>query len=115
MRAVVLQISESVRKGRLVFRRAGRASALFSKLYVSMVRVGEEAGALQKVMADLANLLEHEDEVRSEVIAAVAYPVFVLGFGILTVTVLLTFVCPDCSRMLQEMLEGVAAADVDPA
>ena len=45
-----------------------------------MVRVGEEAGVLPKVMTDLAELLEHEDEVRSEVVAAVSYPVFVLGF-----------------------------------
>ena len=44
-----------------------------------MVRVGEEAGVLPKVMADLAELLEHEDEVRGEVVAAVAYPVFVLA------------------------------------
>jgi len=48
---------------------------------VSMVRVGEEAGALQRVMVELADLLEHEDEWRSEVTSAVAYPIFVLGFG----------------------------------
>ena len=40
----------------------------------------QEAGAPLKVMTDLADLLEHEDEVRGEVTAAVAYPVFVLGF-----------------------------------
>ncbi|HVR36499.1 MAG TPA: type II secretion system F family protein, partial [Methylomirabilota bacterium] len=51
---------------------------VFSPLYVRMVRVGEEAGALPTVMTDLATLLEHEDEVRSEVTAAVAYPLFVL-------------------------------------
>jgi type II secretory pathway component PulF len=77
---------------------------LFSKLYASMVRVGEEAGALPRVMTDLADLLEHEDEVRGEVVAAVAYPVFVLGFGIFTVTVLLTFVLPKIMGMLQDML-----------
>jgi len=41
-------------------------------------------------MQDLANLLEHEDEVRGEVVGAVAYPGFVLCFGIVTITVLLT-------------------------
>ena len=55
-------------------------------------------------MADLANLLEHEDEVRGEVVAAVAYPVFVLGFGLVTVTVLLTVVLPQVMGMLQDML-----------
>ena len=70
-----------------------------------MIRVGEEAGVLPRVMADLADLLEHEDEVRGEVLSAVAYPLFVLGFGIVTVTVLLTWVMPRLFGMLQEMLE----------
>jgi general secretion pathway protein F len=56
------------------------------------------------VMADLAGLLEHDDEVRGEVLAAVAYPVFVLGFGVFTVTILLTVVLPRLFGMLQEML-----------
>jgi len=69
-----------------------------------MVRVGEEAGVLPKVMADLAELLEHEDEVRAEVVAAVSYPVFVLGFGVFTVAILLTVVLPRLFSMLEEML-----------
>ena len=104
LRAVVLRVSESVRKGASFSSALDEHPKLFSKLYVSMVRVGEEAGALQKVMADLADLLENEDEVRGEVLAAVAYPVFVLGFGLVTVTVLLTVVLPRLFSMLQEML-----------
>jgi type II secretory pathway component PulF len=67
------------------------------------VRVGEEAGALPKVMTDLATFLEHEDELRSEVLGAVAYPAFVLCFGFVTVTVLLTVVMPKLFSMLTEM------------
>jgi len=32
-------------------------------------------------MVELADLLEHEDEVRSEVTSAVAYPIFVLALA----------------------------------
>lgn len=104
LRAVVLQLAESVRKGGALSASLEEHPRLFDKLYVSMVRVGEEAGALQKVMSDLAALLEHEDEVRSEVVAAVAYPMFVLGFGVFTVVILLTVVLPRLFSMLQEML-----------
>ncbi len=104
LKAVVRQIGEAVRKGASLSTALEEHPRLFGKLYVSMVRVGEEAGALQKVMLDLARLLEHEDEVRSEVMAAVAYPAFVLGFGLITVTVLLTVVMPKLFGMLQEML-----------
>ncbi len=104
LKAVVLQISESVRKGAALSAAMEEHPRVFSQLYASMVRVGEEAGVLPKVMTDLADLLEHEDEVRSEVVAAVSYPVFVLGFGVLTVGVLLTVVLPRLFTMLQEML-----------
>ena len=103
LRAIVLKISESVRKGAAFSAALDEHPKLFSKLYVSMVRVGEEAGVLPKVMADLAALLEHEDEMRGEVLAAVAYPVFVLCFGFVTVAVLLTVVMPKLFSMLTEM------------
>jgi general secretion pathway protein F len=104
LREVVSKISESVRKGASLSAALEEHPRLFNKLYVSMVRVGEEAGQLQKVMADLAQLLEHEDEVRSEVMAAISYPFFVLGFGIFTVVILLTVVLPRLFSMLEEML-----------
>src|ERR1035437_2255487 len=104
LQAVVLKISDAVRKGASLSAALDEHPKLFSKLYVSVVRVGEEAGALQQVMADLADLLEHEDEVRGEVVAAGAYPVFVLGFGLVTVTILLTVVLPKVMGMLQDML-----------
>lgn len=104
LRDVVVQVSDSVRKGAALSTALEEHPRLFSKLYISMVRVGEEAGELAQVMTDLANLLEHEDEVRGEVMAAVAYPTFVLAFGIVTVTILLTFVLPRLFTMLQEML-----------
>lgn len=105
LRDVVLSLAGSVRKGVSLSTAMEEHPKLFSKLYISMVRVGEEAGALQRVMVELADLLEHEDEVRSEVLAAVSYPAFVLGFGIFTVMILLTVVLPRLFSMLQEMLE----------
>lgn len=104
LRAGILQVAESVRKGSSLSAALDEHPRLFTKLYASMARVGEEAGALPKVMTDLANLLEHEDEVRGEVVGAVAYPTFVLAFGLLTVTLLLTVVLPRLFTMLEEML-----------
>jgi type II secretory pathway component PulF len=104
LRELIRGMAASVRKGQAFSAALEEQPKHFSNLYASMVRVGEEAGALPKVMNDLADLLEHEDEVRGEVVAAVSYPVFVLCFGIFTVVVLLTVVLPRLFSMLQEML-----------
>jgi general secretion pathway protein F len=107
LREVVLGISDSIRKGASFSTALEQHPKLFGSLYVSMVRVGEEAGQLPKVMTDLADLLEHEDEVRSEVVAAVSYPMFVVCFGLITVTVLLTVVLPRLFSMLQDMAQDL--------
>lgn len=105
MKEVVQKLGEAVRKGISVSSAMEEQPRLFNKLYVSMVRVGEEAGVLPRVMSDMAELLEHEDEVRGEVMAAVSYPIFVLGFGVFTVVILLTVVLPRLFSMLEEMLQ----------
>jgi general secretion pathway protein F len=103
-RAILHDLGEAVRRGESFSAALAKHPKQFGNLYVSMIRVGEEAGVLPKVMNDLADLLEHEDEVRGEVVAAVSYPVFVLCFGIVTVTVLLTVVLPRLFSMLEDML-----------
>lgn len=105
MKAVVEQIAADVKTGISLSAAMANHPRLFSSLYTSMVRVGEEAGALPQVMRDLAELLEHDDEIRGEVVSAIAYPLFVLGFGIVTVVVLLTVVLPKLFSMLEEMLD----------
>lgn len=104
LKAVILKTADSVRKGAALSAALEEHPKSFGILHCSMVRVGEEGGVLPKVMSDLADLLEHQDDVRSEVRAAVAYPIFVLCFGIFTVTILLTVVMPRLFSMMQEML-----------
>lgn len=104
LRQLVIRLADAVRRGVALSAALEEHPTCFSKLYVSMVRVGEEAGVLPQVMSDLADLLEHEDEVRGEVVSAVAYPAFVLGFGVFTVIILLAVVLPRLFGMLQEML-----------
>jgi type II secretory pathway component PulF len=105
LRGMVLKLGESVRKGSSLSAAMEEHPKQFNKLYVSMVRVGEEAGQLPSVMNDLANLLEHDEEIRSEVVSAVSYPAFVLAFGIFTVIILMTVVLPKLFGMLQQMLK----------
>ncbi len=104
---IILQLDESVRKGNSLSSSMEAYPRLFPTLYTSMIRVGEESGALDAVMTDLADLLEHEDEIRSEVLGAVAYPCFVLILGIATVVVLLGLVLPRLFGMLESMLEAL--------
>ena len=107
LRAVILDLAAAVRSGNSLSDAMAAYPRLFPKLYTSMVQVGEEAGALDRVLTDLADLLEHEDEIRGEVLGAVAYPAFVLGLGIITTCVLLIFVLPNLFGMLDGMTDAL--------
>src|SRR5690606_3937056 len=66
--------------------------AYFTDLYASMVRAGESSGALDKVMARLANFLQAQSRLRNKVGAAMTYPAIMIIVGILVVAVLMYFV-----------------------
>ena len=59
-----------------------------------MVQAGEVSGTLDKVLIRLSEFAEREAEVRARVQGAIVYPLFLLGMGILTIFILLTFVMP---------------------
>ena len=105
MRAVVLDLLARVRRGESLSQSMAAYPRCFPSFYTSMVEVGEEAGQLDKVLVDLADLLEQEEETRGAVLTAVAYPLFVLALGILTTFVLLAFVLPRLFEMLGGMTD----------
>lgn len=102
-RGVLADLSERVRRGEPLSAAMSEYPRLFPPLYSSMVEVGEESGQLDGVLNDLADYLEDQDEIRGEIMGAIAYPAFVLGFGIITTIILLTFIMPRLLTMLEGM------------
>ncbi|KAA3617929.1 MAG: type II secretion system F family protein [Calditrichaeota bacterium] len=76
---------------------------VFSEFYINMIRAGETGGMLALVLDHLADTLEKEDGIRKQIRAAMAYPVFMLGMGFITITLLLTFVVPRIVSMFNEI------------
>jgi MSHA biogenesis protein MshG len=67
---------------------------VFDKLYVSMVRVGENSGQLEAAFKQLGQYLELEKDTRRRVVAAVRYPMFVLIAISVAIVVLNIWVIP---------------------
>lgn len=72
---------------------------VFSPLYYGMVQAGETSGALPAVLDRLVYIIDHENRVRSDIVAALQYPVIVLFFLGVAFFVLLTFVIPRFVRI----------------
>ncbi len=83
---------------------AGRPE-IFGDLYSSMVRVGETGGILDKTMKQLIGLIARDESIKSSMKNAAAYPLFVLGVGIISVIIVLTKVLPN---IVKSMSSGTA-------
>ena len=100
---IVEQMYLSVQNGGSLSGAMSQYPAVFPAYYVNMVKTGEVGGQLDKVLRRLADHLEKEHETRGKINSSLAYPLFVLGVGILTVFVLLTFVIPRLSVMFEDL------------
>ncbi|NQT95065.1 MAG: type II secretion system F family protein [Candidatus Omnitrophica bacterium] len=60
---------------------------------------------LRDVLNNIADFLEKEEDVRSKIIAALAYPILMLIVGIATIFILMGFVIPKLADMFIEMGE----------
>ena len=71
-----------------------RRPELFDRLSISMVRVGETGGILEQTAEELVKLKHREQKIRSNLMNAAAYPIFVLSVGVLSMIVILVWVLP---------------------
>ena len=88
------ELVEAVSSGQSLSEAMERRSEIFSGLYLSMVRVGETGGILDKTMHQLVLLMSREEKIRSNLISASAYPLFVLFAGLVSMVIILVGVLP---------------------
>jgi len=67
---------------------------IFNELYVNSVWAGETGGVLDEILARLADLLEHERKLRSDVQSALRYPAILMVGFVIAAIVLATYVMP---------------------
>ena len=87
-------LSNAVSSGQSLSDSLAKHKTVFSPLYVSMVRVGETGGILEKTSAQLAEMLVREEKIKTNMKNASAYPVFVLVLGLVSVTLVMTLILP---------------------
>jgi general secretion pathway protein F/type IV pilus assembly protein PilC len=77
----------------------------FNELAVSMVKAGQEGGFLEDVLRRIADFTEHVEDLKSKVIGALAYPVFLLIVGAIVLNILVIFFVPQFEPVFQRLRE----------
>jgi general secretion pathway protein F/type IV pilus assembly protein PilC len=77
----------------------------FTELAVSMVRAGQEGGFLEDVLKRIADFTEHQEDLKSKVVGAMAYPVFLAVIGFLILNILVIFFVPQFEPIFKGLEE----------
>jgi general secretion pathway protein F len=102
LEVVLRDIREKVTQGATFADALAHHPGYFDDLYVNMVKAGEAAGNLDVILSRLADFTQKQERIRAKVKAALAYPMVMIIFGVLVVTVLMTFVVPRILSVLQK-------------
>ncbi|WP_333878808.1 type II secretion system F family protein [Methylobacter sp.] len=98
---VISEIRSSLDSGRELSAALNLHPKVFSGFYVSMIRVGETTGMLDKVFMRLFDHLEFEKFMREQIKAALRYPSFVMMAMAVAVVVINIFVIPAFAKVFQ--------------
>jgi len=105
MRSLLGELSKHVSTGDSLSDAMSKRPDVFKPLHCALIRVGETGGILDQTSTQLVGLLSREEKIKSHMKNASAYPLFVLGIGMLSVIAIVTWLLPSITGTI--MSEGL--------
>ena len=87
------QMRDGVERGESILRTAA-AAGVFTPVVLQMIAVGEETGAIDDLMDEIAGMYEHEVEYELKTLSANIEPILIVGLGILVLVLALGIFLP---------------------
>jgi general secretion pathway protein F len=102
LRSTIFEVRDKVNAGQTVADSLEEHPRVFSNLYVNMVRAGETSGTLEQVLMRLAEILERQAKLKSQVLSSMAYPAFMGLFAVAVIVFLMTVIVPRITQIFQK-------------
>lgn len=100
------QISKDVESGEAFADTLEKHSAVFSPIYINMIRAGESAGILDDILKKLAVQQEKDAAIRAKFKGAMVYPLVLITITILVFIMLMTVVIPKVGIIIADLTGG---------
>lgn len=99
----IADIEKQISSGATLHDALGKYPKVFSNLYLSMVKAGETGGFLEDVLRRLSLFIEKDQELRSRISSALAYPILLIVIGTCAIAFLMVFFIPRFSEIFKKM------------
>lgn len=94
LKGIMVEVRESINKGEPFNTGLARFPGTFSRLYVAMVRAGEESGSMVDALHTIALQLERSSSLRKKIKGAMIYPAIVISVMVLIGILMMMYVVP---------------------
>ncbi len=100
LRALAIDLWTELSQGRSLSAAMASRPHVFDPASVHLVEAGEATGNLDTVIDRLVEDMEARKEVTSKLVAALAYPVFIMGVAVVVILIFLLFLMPRIESLL---------------
>jgi type IV pilus assembly protein PilC len=102
-KTIIKGLYSDVKEGESFSSALSKYPKVFSPLYISMVKAGEDSGRLEEVLNILSFYRQQREDLISKTKVALIYPLIMLVVGIFTVIFMLTFVMPRLMNIFSQL------------
>ncbi len=103
LKTLLFDLNEGIKKGKTFHECLSGFPTVFSTLFVSMVKAGEESGSLSDSLKGISFQMNSIFELRRKIRGALVYPAIVISVMIVIGILLLTFVVPTLTATFKEL------------
>src|ERR1700716_3443932 len=106
-REVVSGMIESIEGGRNLSQALAEYPEVYGRVFVSLVRSGEQTGKLPQVLRSLSESLKWEDELAAQTTKLLMYPAFVGSVVLLVTFFLMVYLVPQMAGFIRNMGQDI--------
>ena len=76
---------------------------IFGRVFIGLVKAGEDSGELDKTLTRMLDLLKKQDDTKGKVVGALIYPAVVVFLAFVAIIIMLVFVFPAFDEMFNNL------------
>lgn len=99
--SVITGLEVEVNEGNALSRALERYPQIFNKLFIHLIRAGENSGRLGQILTQLTAYLESQYNLRKKVQSALTYPLVVVSFALIVILFMVLKIIPKFERIYQ--------------
>ncbi len=103
LKKVLASVQDKIRGGGTLSAGLESFPKYFSKMFVAMIRAGEESGNMEEGLDTVAVQMEKNYELKRRVRGAMIYPLVILGVMVIVGALMLTFIVPTLAAVFDDI------------